>query len=85
MTALRRRRRTVVCRQLVELVTDYLDGELVEAELLGVEAHLARCEHCAGYLDQVRRLLELSATLPSTHQVPVRLLDTLTARYRRQH
>jgi anti-sigma factor RsiW len=84
MTALRRRRRTVVCRQLVELVTDFLDGELAPADRAAVEAHLARCEHCTSYLEQVRRMLELSAALPSTHEVPVHLLDALTSRYRRQ-
>jgi anti-sigma factor RsiW len=83
MSRLRRQRRVVVCQQLVELVTDYLEGDLAPAHRAAVEAHLAQCGHCTGYVEQVRRMLELTAALPSGGQVPEDLLDTLTTRYRR--
>lgn len=44
----------LACREFVELVTDYLDGALPEAEHRRFEAHLAECEGCARYLDQVQ-------------------------------
>lgn len=76
------RRRALVCQQLVELVTDYLEGELSPAGRAAVEAHLARCEHCTGYVDSVRRMLELTASRPEPSVLPPELVATLTARYR---
>ncbi len=61
MSPLRRQRRLVVCQQLVELVTDYLEGDLAPADRAAVEAHLAQCGHCHGYVEQVRRMLALTA------------------------
>ncbi len=76
-----RRRREVVCQQLVELVTDYLQGDLKPADRAAVERHLAVCGHCAGYVEQVRRMLELTAA-PAPEPVPDAFLDELTARFR---
>jgi predicted anti-sigma-YlaC factor YlaD len=54
-------RRTVpdplVCREFVELVTDYLEGALAEHERRRFEEHLAECDGCSGYLDDMRRLI----------------------------
>ncbi len=48
------RRRTIVCRQAVELVTDYLEGALADRDRTRFEAHLAGCPHCATYFEQMR-------------------------------
>ena len=81
-----RRRRTVACAQLVELVTDYLEGGLRPAQRVAVEEHLAVCSHCAGYVEQVREMLVLTA---ATHddrvQIAPDVLDELTARFRSRH
>jgi anti-sigma factor RsiW len=56
----RRRHRHVdplVCREFVELVTDYLEGTLPETERARFEAHLAECDGCSGYLQDMRRLV----------------------------
>lgn len=53
----------VVCRQLVELVTDYLEGVLDTGLRNRVEEHLAACHDCNGYVAQVRRMLEVTAGL----------------------
>jgi anti-sigma factor RsiW len=45
------------CRDLVELVTDYLEDALPAAERLRFEEHVAACEGCGAYLDQMRRTL----------------------------
>ncbi|GAC1610616.1 MAG: hypothetical protein NVS3B26_18350 [Mycobacteriales bacterium] len=79
-------RRAVVCQQLVEMVTDYLEGDLSPTGRAAVEEHLAHCEHCAGYIEQVRRLLELTAGGPGDHgELPAELVDALTTRYRVLH
>jgi anti-sigma factor RsiW len=42
------------CRELVELVTGYLEGTLAPAERSRFEAHLAGCRGCRAYLEQMR-------------------------------
>ena len=59
-----RREDPLVCREFVELVTDYLEGALPETERGRFEAHLAECDGCTGYLEDMRRLV---GTL---HRVP---------------
>jgi anti-sigma factor RsiW len=51
------RRKKIVCRQAVELVTDYLEGALSPRERARFEAHLRECPHCTAYLDQIRRTI----------------------------
>lgn len=76
-----RRSREIVCQQLVELVTAYLEGDLDPVDRAAVEAHLAVCQHCTAYLQQVRRILALTAET-DPRPVPAALLDALTAAYR---
>jgi anti-sigma factor RsiW len=38
-------------------VTDYLEGTLPETDRIRFEAHLAECDGCAGYLEDMRRLV----------------------------
>jgi anti-sigma factor RsiW len=54
----------LVCREFVELVTAYLEGTLPEAERVRFEAHLAECDGCTGYLEDMRRLVG------SLHETP---------------
>jgi anti-sigma factor RsiW len=42
------------CQELVELVTDYLEGALDPADLRRFEEHLADCGKCSDYLEQLR-------------------------------
>jgi anti-sigma factor RsiW len=51
------------CRELVELVTAYLDGALSLEDRMRFEAHLTDCDGCSTYVDQMRRTIELSGTL----------------------
>ena len=58
-----RLRRDIVCQQAVELVTGYLEGTLARAGHRRFEAHLAGCPHCAEYLAQMRKTIELTGSL----------------------
>jgi anti-sigma factor RsiW len=44
----------LTCRELVELVTEYLEGALPQSERARFEAHIAHCDHCTAYLEQMR-------------------------------
>ena len=55
---------TVTCREIVELVTDYLEGEVDTATAAEIEAHLALCEACTVYLDQMRATIDLLGHVP---------------------
>jgi anti-sigma factor RsiW len=50
----------MTCRELVELVTDYFDGALPEADRADFEQHVALCPGCAFYLEQMRTTIELA-------------------------
>lgn len=47
------------CQEVVELVTDYLEGALESEEHARVEQHLAGCTKCDAYLDQIRTTIRL--------------------------
>lgn len=47
----------MTCRELVELVTEYLEGALPPEERLRFEQHLAECPYCVTYLEQMRQLI----------------------------
>jgi hypothetical protein len=55
----------LVCREFVELVSDYLEARLPAQERVRFEAHLAECDGCAGYLEDMRRVLASSRVLPT--------------------
>ena len=44
----------IVCRDFVEEVTNYLEGKLSEAERRWTDEHLAQCDACRAYLEQMR-------------------------------
>ncbi len=48
------KRDAIVCRQAVELVTDYLEGALTAEDRARFESHLAGCPHCTEYLREMR-------------------------------
>ena len=55
---------TIECRQLVELVTDYLEGVLDAATRAELEAHLELCGACAEYVRQMQVTIEMVGTVP---------------------
>jgi anti-sigma factor RsiW len=65
-----RLRRSIVCQQAVELVTDYLEGALSRRARRRFEAHLAGCPHCTEYLAQMRATITLTGTLTPDDLTP---------------
>ena len=58
-----RRRPALACQQVVELVTEYLEGALSARDRRRFEAHLRRCPHCTEYIDQMRTVIRLTGSL----------------------
>ena len=63
---------TVVCRQVVELVTDYLEGVLPGRLRDAMERHLQVCPPCVVYVEQMR------TTAAALGEVPVESIDPRT-------
>jgi len=53
----------LTCKQVVELVTAYLEGDLSSGERKRFDSHLAACDGCTMYVEQMRRTIELTGTL----------------------
>ncbi len=54
----------MTCRELVELVTEYLEARLPPRDRARFEAHIADCEYCAAYLEQMRQTIRVLGRLP---------------------
>ena len=76
------RSRGLVCQEVVELVTDYLEGALSRADRRRFESHLAHCPHCTEYLAQIRETIRLAGRVTHEDLTPEMRTD-LTALYRR--
>ncbi len=53
----------LTCKEMVELVTEYLEGTLSPADKQRFEAHLAGCDGCTTYLEQMRQTIRLTGRL----------------------
>lgn len=53
----------LTCVELVELVTDYLEGALSPRERARFDAHLAECDGCQAYVEQMRTVIALTGRL----------------------
>jgi anti-sigma factor RsiW len=60
----RRDKRTLTCREMVELVTDYLEGRLDDAARQRFEAHVAECDACTLYVEQMRQTIVALGHIP---------------------
>jgi anti-sigma factor RsiW len=69
MIALRNRKK-LTCRELVELVTDYLEGSLSRRDRARFEAHIAECKNCTQYVEQFRETIRLTGTLRESDVSP---------------
>ncbi len=75
-----RRRRALVCRRAVELMSDYLDGGLSPRDRQRLDAHLAGCPHCTDYLAQMRTTIAAAGRV-QPDDLPPEALDDLVALY----
>jgi anti-sigma factor RsiW len=79
--------REVACQELVELVTEYLEGALPPDEVAAVDQHLVDCDLCLRYLRQMRATGAALSMLPAeqvTETLSDQAVDTLLDAFRRR-
>jgi len=69
------------CKQLTELVTEYLEGKLSLGERLKFQMHLGMCKHCRAYLRQMKLTIETLGHLPA-EPIPDAVRDELLDRFK---
>ena len=75
------RRRRLSCQQVVELVTEYLDGVMEPRRRARFEAHLAGCDGCTNYLEQFRTTVAVVGRL-DVGDVPAPVMSELISAFR---
>lgn len=71
----------IACREVVTLVTDYLEDRLTPDDRARFDAHLAGCSHCTAYLAQMRATIRLTGTLRE-EEIPPEVREALLAALR---
>ncbi len=77
----RRKAQPLDCIELVELVTDYLEGRLTPTDVARFDAHVAGCDGCSTYVEQIRATVAAVGTL-TEGDLPVGAADALLAEFR---
>ena len=73
--------RELTCKEVVEMVSDYLEGALAPEDRVRFEAHIRACEGCTSYLEQMRETIRLTGMLTEA-QVPVEQRERLRQAFR---
>jgi anti-sigma factor RsiW len=62
--------REIICREFVEVITDYVEGALPEDLVELIEEHLVMCDWCKTYLDQLDAIIAALPAIASPEPVP---------------
>jgi predicted anti-sigma-YlaC factor YlaD len=73
--------RRLTCKQMVELVTDYLEGAMPPRTRRRFERHLDGCPGCRAYLEQMRDTVRVLGHL-GEDDIPPAVLDELLRAFR---
>ena len=71
----------VACKDVVELITDYLEGALPVDLRAAIDAHLATCDGCTDALAQMRETIRLTGGLSEDH-VPTAEREAVRSAFR---
>jgi anti-sigma factor RsiW len=72
----------LTCKELVELVTDYLEDTLPPPSRKRFDDHLVTCPYCELYLEQMRQTIRIMGRLPD-ESIPPQAFDALLEHFRR--
>jgi len=62
--------RGLSCQEIVELVTDYLEGAMEAPLRASFEVHLAGCPHCPHYVEQIEATIRVAGTIAAEDLSP---------------
>lgn len=71
------------CRRLLELLQDFVNGELPPEELANLQAHMNACPPCEVYVTTYRMMITMTRTLPQP-EMPSEVADRLLQALRRE-
>jgi anti-sigma factor RsiW len=71
----------MACRELVELVTDYFEDRLSPTDRARFDAHIAGCDACTAYLEQMRLTLRALGSIPE-ETISTEARETLIVAFR---
>jgi predicted anti-sigma-YlaC factor YlaD len=71
----------ISCQEVVELVTDYLEGAMSPEDVARFDHHLSLCEGCVFYVDQIRMTIAAVGRI-GEEDVPPEVRDDLVAAFR---
>ena len=71
----------LTCKEVVEIVSDYLEGALSAEDRARFDAHVSACEGCTSYVEQMRETIRLTGML-TEEQVPVEQRERLRRAFR---
>ena len=71
----------ITCQELVEVITDYLEGVMPPAEAQRFEAHLADCRGCTTYVEQMRQTIQTTGA-SAPEPIPTGIREELLAAFR---
>jgi len=76
-----------MCRDLAEIASDYIDGELNGRKNLSVKVHLMMCKDCRTFISNLRASSQLLSAYSSgradeefLHRIDERVAEALNAR-----
>lgn len=69
------------CREVVDVLSDYLEGALPAERRAALEQHLLTCENCVNYLNQMRTSIALTGKLQE-EDVPDEVMDRVLDMFR---
>jgi anti-sigma factor RsiW len=72
----------MTCREVIEFIGQYLDGELTSEQQAAFEYHLTLCDDCGEYLSNYKQTLALGqaalrSDLPAAGEVPEGLIKAV--------
>jgi anti-sigma factor RsiW len=70
------KRQELACIELVEVITDYIEGAMPVRKRRLLEQHLTACDGCTAYVEQMRRTIEVSGRL-RVEDIPPELEERL--------
>ena len=71
----------MTCKQLTELITDYLERRMPLSHRVRFQLHVGMCKHCRAYLRQMKATIRTLGLLPA-ETIPPDVREQLMKRFR---